>query len=417
MKVFWSWQSDTPGSIGRYFVRDALIEAIKQLKVPQEIEEPTEAANREAIHADFDRQGVTGSPPLAATIKKKIRESAVFLGDITPVSIVPAHKGAREKRNMNVNVAIELGYALYGLGEEHVLLVLNDYYGGRDFLPFHLEDLGGPITYSLRPNATKQEIEAEAKKLCGKLVVALRGYLKEKPSTVEQTFPSIPSTTSKAVWFERGEVLASLDSETHYAFDSDQGVFLKVSPRSPLASPMSLSTLANLVRQSQPGLLYRQQIGLPSHNERGAIVIEPKGGNGGPLIAAIQVFPNAQMWGFAKLLVNNEYGKLIPVKLVEQAMRGALTLNLKFMQDQLNVPPPYNIEFGAVGVRNYKLAIDTNIDNPYEIYNDEIIGSFVLSDTKPGSIDSALLKIYESFFAAAGYTRPPNLFGFPATRS
>jgi hypothetical protein len=112
MKIFWSWQSDTPETTGRYFVRDALIEAVAQLKIPEDIEEPTTAANREAIHADFDREGVTGSPPLAATIKRKIKEAAVFIADITPVSRVPARKDIEEKRNMNVNVAIELGYPL-----------------------------------------------------------------------------------------------------------------------------------------------------------------------------------------------------------------------------------------------------------------------------------------------------------------
>ena len=39
MKIFWSWQSDTQESTGRYFVRDALIEAIAYLKVPEDIED------------------------------------------------------------------------------------------------------------------------------------------------------------------------------------------------------------------------------------------------------------------------------------------------------------------------------------------------------------------------------------------
>jgi hypothetical protein len=171
MKIFWSWQSDTPETTGRYFVRDALIEAVAQLKIPEDIEEPTTAANREAIRADFDREGVTGCPPLAATIKRKIKEAAVFIADVTPVSRVPARKDIEEKRNMNVNVAIELGYAMDALSEEHVLLMLNEFYGGREFLPFHLQDLGGPITYSLGPDAGKDEIKAERAKLRGKLVV------------------------------------------------------------------------------------------------------------------------------------------------------------------------------------------------------------------------------------------------------
>jgi hypothetical protein len=112
MKFFWSWQSDTPGPTGRYFVRAALLAAIKQLKQPEDVEEPTTAARREAMELTSDREGVTGSPPLAATIKKKIGECEVFVADITPVSKVPRRRGVKEKRNMNINVGIELGFAI-----------------------------------------------------------------------------------------------------------------------------------------------------------------------------------------------------------------------------------------------------------------------------------------------------------------
>jgi hypothetical protein len=44
------------------------LDAITALKQPDEIEEPTQAENRESMHLDQDRQGVTGSPGLADTI-------------------------------------------------------------------------------------------------------------------------------------------------------------------------------------------------------------------------------------------------------------------------------------------------------------------------------------------------------------
>jgi hypothetical protein len=173
MKIFWSWQSDTSGKTGRRFVRDALLGAIKILKQPEEVEEPTRAENRESMHLDQDRQNVTGSPALADTIKRKIRASKVFIGDVTPVSKIPKRKGAkdsREKRNMNPNVAIELGYAQHALGDERVLMVLNKHYGGREFLPFDLQHHAGPILYRLKPDATKEEIAAEHAKLRGDFV-------------------------------------------------------------------------------------------------------------------------------------------------------------------------------------------------------------------------------------------------------
>jgi hemoglobin len=51
-------------------VRDALLAAIKQLRQPEDVEEPTTAAHRGAVELTSDRQGVTGSPPLVATIKR-----------------------------------------------------------------------------------------------------------------------------------------------------------------------------------------------------------------------------------------------------------------------------------------------------------------------------------------------------------
>lgn len=420
MKIFWSWQSDTPGKTGRHFVRAALLDAINMLKQPDEIEEPTQAENRESMHLDQDRQDVTGSPGLADTIKRKIEASAVFVADITPVSRIPKRrgvKGSREKRNMNPNVAIELGYALSALKEERLLLVLNAHYGSREFIPFDLQHLGGPIIYDLGPNASNEEIAAEHEKLRGQFVAALRGYLKESSAAgVEPMFPSVPATTTAAVWFKPGEVLAQFDGETRYGFEDDKGVYLKVSPRVSLSRPFTTGELYGMARQSQFGLLYRQQAGITHHNSRGAILMEPVSGSGGRLRAATQLFHNGEIWGIGRdLLVDNEYGKLIPVRMLEGAMRETLARNVEFMQSRLQISPPYNVEFGAAGINGYSLVIDSTIDNPYEIRDDTFTDMFVMTDTSPAGIAAALLRIYEAFFRLTGYPRPANLFGFPPT--
>lgn len=61
MKIFWSWQADTPGNIGRHFVRNALSEAIDALKADNDITEPSEREARDALEFDQDRKGVSGS--------------------------------------------------------------------------------------------------------------------------------------------------------------------------------------------------------------------------------------------------------------------------------------------------------------------------------------------------------------------
>jgi len=75
MKVFWSWQADIPGKIGRHFVRDAISEAIEPLKTDKDIIETDEREARDALELDQDRQGI---PDLAATIFRKI-DGAPFI--------------------------------------------------------------------------------------------------------------------------------------------------------------------------------------------------------------------------------------------------------------------------------------------------------------------------------------------------
>jgi hypothetical protein len=408
MKIFWSWQSDTPGKIGRHFVRDALMEAIATLKQPDEIEEPTQAENRESMHLDQDRQDVTGSPPLVNTIKQKIRNTAVFLGDVTPVSTIPKRKsvaGSKQKRNMNPNVAIELGYAQHAICDERILLVLNEFYGGRQFLPFDLQHHAGPIIYSLAPEASKEDIAAERAKLRGQFVGALRGFLKDGPAEQPVAFNAVPSTTSRAAWFQPGAVLASLDEKTHFGFADDKGVYLRLAPRLPLHEPLSTTELYGRARQMQMGLLYREQASIPYYNDDGAIVLEGSPA-GGALRAASQAFHNGEIWGIGRtLLVDNEHGRLIPMRLIERVFDRALTGYVEFLAG-LGVVPPFRVEYGAVGVKGYSLAIDSNVDNPYRTYDDAFSDSFILQDATVAAIDAAVLRISQRFFRASGYDRP-----------
>lgn len=418
MKFFWSWQSDTPGETGRYFVRDALLGAIKQLKQPEDVEEPTTAAHREAMELTSDRQGVTGSPPLAATIKKKIGECKVFVADITPVSKIPRRKGVREKRNMNINVGIELGYAIRAHGEEQVLLVLNEHFGGREHLPFHLQDLGGPITYSLPLDATQEQIDAEMPKLRGKFIAAIREFLKKQgpAKESESTFKRVPFTTSIAAWYSPGETIADFDSQTSYAFEDDKGVYLRVSPRTPPVRPFTSGELLGAARQRQMGLLWRTQAGMPHGNAKGAIVIEPVSGNGGRVRAASQVFHGGEIWGISRdLLCDNQHGRFIPVWRLEEAMRYGLQGFVQFLE-KLGLAPLYDVEFGVVGVNGFSLVIDENFDNPYAIYQDVFSDMLILHSTTQQALDEALLLIYESFFRMTGHPRPAHLFDFPARR-
>ena len=146
MKVFWSWQSDTHQPSGRHFVKAALEAAVEQLADHPNLED----AERPII--DSDTSNVPGSPPIAETILRKIRECAVFVADVTPVG-----QTSGGKKLVNPNVMIELGYALAQVGPERIVLVMNQAEGGTlRALPFDLRHWRGPLTFSLGREATDE---------------------------------------------------------------------------------------------------------------------------------------------------------------------------------------------------------------------------------------------------------------------
>jgi hypothetical protein len=177
MKIFWSWQSDTPNQIGKYLVRDALKAAVNELKQAEEIEEVV----REDLHLDQDTQGTAGSPDLVSTIFGKIEKSEVVVADVTIVA-----KTDGDKKLINSNVAIELGYALSECTDARVVLVFNRHYGTHEDLPFDLRHKGGAVVFDLPPEADRPNIVAVRKALVVDFVRKLRPFLQQPPRIKEQ---------------------------------------------------------------------------------------------------------------------------------------------------------------------------------------------------------------------------------------
>jgi hypothetical protein len=209
MKIFWSWQSDTPGDIGRYLVRDAIKDAIAVLREPHNIEEPLEREARESLDIDHDRKNVSGTPDLARTIQEKIAGAAVFVGDVTLVGETLIENNGAKKKLINPNVAIEYGFALHALSDSRVLIVQNTHFGDREQLPFDLRHKAGPIQFILPPNSSRDEIARARDQLKRNLLPALRGCLAHAASASAPPFREMQSTTSRAVFWRPGEVLAS----------------------------------------------------------------------------------------------------------------------------------------------------------------------------------------------------------------
>lgn len=130
-KVFYSWQSDLPEKSNRHAIWESLKKAKKTLNCDSWTIEPDQAT-----------RGETGSPRIFGTILKKIKQSDVFVCDVSLTnSVCSCLNGIMPvKKTPNPNVMIELGYALSIIGWERVIMLFNTEYGIVADLPFDIRD-------------------------------------------------------------------------------------------------------------------------------------------------------------------------------------------------------------------------------------------------------------------------------------
>jgi hypothetical protein len=405
MKIFWSWQSDTPGKIGRHFVRDALETAISELKQTPDIDE----AFRD-VYLDQDRKGVPGSPSLADTILSKIEAASVFIADVTPVGLV----GVSNKKLINSNVAIELGYALRCLGDQRLLMVMNSAYGSRSDLPFDLQHKAGPILFELLDTASPEDVK-RAKKL---LVPELRHAISEIATIASQNaaepFPKArPTEDSPGVYFNQSEPIVYRSPQEKYFFTFKVVTYLRLIPT---GRPKSLKKVeAEKLAFGDQGLRrfsVREAFGSnPRANEFGAINYDC--GSGTEINSASQLFTTGEIWGFDGLLLKPEDGRLgIPTGLHEQLIARGLYDYVRFANNKLGFNPPYHVEIGMTNVKNYVLLMPYKREIGPVTQRDIVIHS-ELKSCDPKDIDALLLNFFETVFDAAGYSRPACYNGFP----
>jgi hypothetical protein len=427
MKVFWSWQADTPGKTGRHFVREALAEAIAALKEPEDVEEPSERETREALHLDHDRQGVPGSPDLAPTIFRKIDQAAVFVADVTLVAQMqdPAPKGGEAstaKKLINSNVAIEYGYAVRALGDESILMVQNTYYGERAELPFDLKHKAGPIQYRLPPRASKQEISTQRGELRGTLVKALRPYLGLRRAASRE-FQENPCTTNIASFWSPGELIARIGSNRpaplrhpsevedaiEYHFDEPRAFYLRVIPTVPLDEQLGVATLFDVVQRRDLMVLTRAgTAGRPGRNGFGAVIYEPHGTSPIPT-GFTQLFRNGEIWGVSREFAQHYYNELVvPMVNVENIFTNALANYISVAGGKLGIAPPYQVEMGAVGLKDMRLSLPQpitleRVSEP--IYENELKVRRVLNDTSKAAQGDLVEKFLSKLYDLAGVKR------------
>ncbi|MBI5745978.1 MAG: hypothetical protein HZA13_03140 [Nitrospirae bacterium] len=412
MKIFWSWQSDTPGNIGRHFVRETLEIALKELN-----EEPTEVPTieeSERLELEHDRKGIPGSPDLVSTILKKIEDSAVFIADVTPVG-----KGVNERALLNPNVAIELGYALAKVGDEGLLMVLNSSFGDRESLPFDLRHKAGPIMFNLGANASKEERKRVQLELTQTLKAAIRDCLRQAENRPSATHEEIPFRSNVAQYFDDGEVLderEGTNGSIQLSCKPGPLLYLRIIPMR-VMQRLRESDIKDLVYgiNLQPLAAHVGGGACWGRNRYGGITYSfTHEADVGHILTSSQVFHNREIWGLDATLFDKS-NRCIRSMEFEKKLDAGFRHYLKVARERLDLGSPLVVEAGAVRVEGFRMAmgIDYVPSLWAPVHKKEIISRQKLGSFEDSEINRVLLAIFEDFFDAAGERRPGYFRGFP----
>jgi len=176
MNIFYSWQSDLENNYNRNFIKECLEKVIKKINKNLILEEP--------LRLDQDTKDVPGSPDISNTVFKKIRESDVFVGDVSFIA-----RTDKKKCVPNPNVLIELGYALNSLTDTCIVNLMNTAYGNpNENLPFDLAHKRWPIQYYLS-DENKEEKAQVRDALVNELEKAIAPILLLRTPTNDKPLP------------------------------------------------------------------------------------------------------------------------------------------------------------------------------------------------------------------------------------
>jgi hypothetical protein len=421
VKVFWSWQSDTPGKVGRHFIREALSKAISDLKIEIELDEPTGRDPRSDLHLDQDRQGVPGSPDLARVILEKISKASVFVADVTAVGTTGLDRvDGSEKKLINANVAIELGYALGTAGDSALLMVMNEYFGSREDLPFDLKAKAGPLVFSLTPNATKEQITTASHQLTAQLKEAIALCLKGKVEEIRKAapFPAAEEKDGPARFRSPGNAIGIRSDSLSFGRGSEAPVFLLLDrPTIWLRLMPSSGVDKRWASHELRGKALTGSFDLKPFSE-GSTVFGIRAEDGFGVCAPyppvsdtatsiVFAFETGEVWSVDTDQLS--FGQHIPF--LEDLFVQRLQSYTRFL-GSLGIEPPYRWICGMTGVKGYRLQVPTpsgyTRPGPGPQCLSKTIKAEGVFDGKE-SAQSALLTFFKEVFDRCGIPRPSHL--------
>ncbi len=410
-RIFYAWQSDRPSKLCRSLIRRALDGAVKQLRDDLAIE----VSQRIEVEIDQDTQGESGSPPVAETIFRKIRESDAFVADLT---FTGTRVGKTEPPVPNPNVLIEYGYALSALGEERIIAVFNEAFGKRDDLPFDLRHRRWPLPYRTSGDESDEKSKetrcTERKELTRKLVKAVKAIVQNAGKHQEDPAADDPKPLAEQIPLTKVVVL---HDEKEFLFSQEAKVRLCLRPKLEKLELTNRETRDIAFNSLEPlGTRGLAGQSCAQVSNGAAIVKYPKEGSKEVRFASI-LFRNGTLYGIAccavsqreieNLLTGNR-SRFVPMGKVEETLRDGLHNFLEVARKLPNLTLPLDVQVELEGAKGCHLGdgrLKYSDDLPGPLWEDRIEGRF---QTDSYGADPATLlepffdKIYDE---AGGATR------------
>ncbi len=414
--IFYSWQSDSPQKVNRYFIEEALNNAIEKVGSVFNVED---SPRESQITFDKDTIGVPGQPTIAEVIFRKISECGVFVPDLTFVG-----KTEDERLLMSPNVLIEYGFALNKPSRSSIIAVMNTAYGepgkNSEHLPFNMRHVRHPITYKLEKNATAEKRTKVLHSLTEKLAHAIKAILESgllTESSESEPFKMIESTTNPSTFLEEGKAVGVDYDEQPLFLPNVQRLFLRLVPTRQCEKIKSQKAALDLLESAPPRPL-GQTLGYSFlRNEHGAFCYHSVDGK---VLTLTQLFLNKELWGIDAASIDKQ--RLIRQNVsgvnfgffsrgeLEEIFLSAIENYLKFARDILQLPLPLKIIAGATDVEGYKMLTH----NQFEPFAGRVCDRNIVWESEVNDYNLEPIKILRPFFEhvweACGLKRPDREF-------
>ena len=409
MKVFWSWQDDSPGNANRHFIREALAAAVAA------IEGDYEAEDADRPELDHDTKGVAGALEIVPTLMSKIAASAVFVADVTPVG-----ETAKGKALPNPNVMVELGWSLNKPGDGRQIYVLNTANGWKvEQLPFDIRHRR-VLTYTLSDLADTKTRERVKKEMVKDLTSAIKAILNEHLDEKAQATPATgvgAKADEPSIWvgseagFKHMDSMRS-DSWQEVAIPAGARAYLRVIPAGWKAKPPRAAEIREIPIEYAPDAFPGSISGNFGVTKEGYVRYWIASERGAPVEAAdVSMYFDAtgEFWILHGSAVTEGANGRLFLSLNHVFNGWATTLRrVHWLFDHFGALPARRVELGFTGVENVRLYSRPDVSKNPARRNELKFEKTRRDWSTPSAQEDFLGSAFDEVFALFGLDQRPN---------